>query len=489
MCGRCRLDLDKRVGCCLSAPPIGWTEERVLGRTSLLGENMTTLDFCRVRREFAIVERRVPVLGGDERPLVYLDHAASTHAPRSVIAAYVDFLEHEYSNVHRGTYLLSRRATARFEEAHGQVAHFIGAELEKGAICFVTNTTQAIDLASHVMAHVPGRVVTTEMEHHSNELPHRRRGDVLRARIGSDGLVDMGHLEELLRKEKVKLVAITGAANVTGLLPDISAVARLAHAHGARILVDAAQLLAHHAIDVKGFDHAEHIDFLAGAGHKAYAPFGAGFLYGPRDLFDAAPPYLPGGGNAARVTEDSAEFLPAPDRHHGGTPNIAGVVGLTCALSFLQSIGMDAVRQHEIALTRKAVAGILALGGITLYGDSTPEKRLGVISFNVDGVSELMTAAVLSEEGGLAVRNGRFCAHIYVDRLLKMHHAQQSGDLPAGAVRASFGVYNDESDVDRFLEQLKKVRDRSWVGRYQIRGGAMMAEFASRCADHWMESA
>ena len=230
-------------------------------------------------------------------------------------------------------------------------------------------------------------------------------------------------------------------------------------------------------------------DFLAGAGHKAYAPFGAGFLYGPRKVFDAAEPYLPGGGNAVRVTEESVEFLPSPDRHHGGTPNIAGVVGMTSSLRFLKKIGMDAIRRHEVELTRRALEGMQKLGGVTIYGDPSPEARLGVISFNVDGVSELMTAAVLSEEGGVAVRNGRFCAHIYMDRLLRMHHAGRAEDMPTGAARASFGVYNDESDVDRFLEQLKKVRDRAWVGRYQIKGGAMMAEFASRCADHWMESA
>jgi len=252
--------------------------------------------------------------------------------------------------------------------------------------------------------------------------------------------------------------------------------------------VDAAQLLAHHVIDVRPFDDPEHIDFLAGAGHKAYAPFGAGFLYGPRALFDEAPPYLPGGGNAARVTESSAEFLPAPDRHHGGTPNIAGVVGLISALSFLRSIGMSEVRKHEVDLTRKAIVGMQEIGGITIYGNPSPEARLGVISFNVNGVSELMTAAVLSEEGGLAVRNGRFCAHIYMDRLLRIHHGEAAADVPSGAVRASFGVYNDDSDVDRFLEQLKKVRDRAWVGRYHVKGGEMMAEFASRCADQWMES-
>ncbi len=452
-------------------------------------DDLHRVDWPSVRREFAIVERTVPVLGGQERPLVYLDHAASTHAPRSVVMAYADFLQHEYSNVHRGAHLLSRRATVRYEEALGDVAKFIGADLTRGAICIVANTTQAIDLASHVMAHVPGKVLTTEMEHHSNDLPHRRRGEVLRARIGQDGVLDMGHLEEILRAERVKLVAVTGAANVTGLLTDLGAIARLAHEHGALLLVDAAQLLAHRVIDVKPYGHPEHIDFLAGAGHKAYAPFGSGFLFGPRTIFDAAPPYVPGGGNAARVTADTVEFLPAPDRHHGGTPNVAGVVGMTCSLSFLRSIGLDEVRRHEIELTRKAIAGMQNMGGITIYGNPSPEARLGVISFNVDGVSELMTAAVLSEEGGLAVRNGRFCAHIYMDRLLRIHHEGRGGDLPTGAVRASFGLYNDDSDVDRFLEQLQRVRDRAWVGRYHVKGGTMMAEFASRCADHWMESA
>jgi cysteine desulfurase / selenocysteine lyase len=446
------------------------------------------LDWDDVRREFAIVARKVPVLGSGERELVYLDHAASTHAPESVLAAYLGFLQHEYANIHRGTHLLSRKATERFEETYYIIADFIGAELKHGAICFTANTTQSVDLASHVMAHVHGKVVTTEMEHHSNELPHRKRGTVLRARIGNDGLVDLGHLEELLRRNEVKLVAITGAANVTGLMPDLGAVARLAHDNGALLLADAAQLLAHRKIDVKPFDHPEHIDFLAGAGHKAYAPFGSGFLYGPRALLSEAPPYLPGGGTAARVTAHGTEFLAAPDRHHGGTPNIAGVVGMARALLFLQSIGMDAVRQHEIELTRLALDGMRAMGGVTVYGNADPESRLGVISFNVDGVSDLMTAAVLSEEGGLAVRNGRFCAHLYMDRLLQIQHEGQTGEVPAGAVRASFGLYNTKADVDRLLEYVKRVRDHKWVGHYRVKNDTMTAEFAGRCADRWMEA-
>jgi len=445
------------------------------------------LNWHDVRREFAIVNRRVPVLGSGERPLVYLDHAASTHAPQSVLNSYIELMEREYANVHRGTHILSRRATERFEEAYYVVADFIGAELRHGCVCFTTNTTQSIDLASHVMAHIPGKVITTELEHHSNELPHRRRGSVLRARMSQDGSLDMNHLEELLRKNDVKLVSVTGGSNVTGYMPDIHKIARLAHENGALICVDAAQLLAHAPINVKSPTDIEHIDFLAGAGHKAYAPFGAGFLYGPRALMSEAPPYLPGGGTAAQVSSFSAEYLPAPDRHQGGTPNIAGVVAMSRALLFLQSIGMEEIRQHELSLLKKTMNTLCDLDGVYIYGPENPQDRLGVVSFNVEGVSDMLTAAVLSEEGGLAVRNGRFCAHMYMDRLLDNTHGTGS-KRPAGAARASFGAYNDDSDVERLLNFITRVRNHKWVGHYRTRGESVSAEFAGRCADQWMES-
>lgn len=457
------------------------------------------LDWADVRREFAIVGRNVPVLGSGQRPLVYLDHAASTHAPHTVLAAFVEFMEREYANIHRGTHLLSRKATERFEEAYYVVADFIGAELRKSAVCFTMNTTQAIDLCSHVLADRPGKVVTTEMEHHSNELTHRRRGSVLRCRVvtepgaagAASGALDLDHLEELLRKHDVKLVAVTAGSNITGIMPDIHRIARMAHDNGALILIDAAQALARNRIDVKGFDDPEHLDFVAAAGHKAYAPFGSGFLYGPRAVLDQAPPYLPGGGTALAVTAREAEYLKSPDRHHGGTPNVAGVVAMARSLMFLQSIGIDEIRAHEVKLTRRILDGLAHIGGITVYGPPNAEDRLGVVSFNVDGVSELLAAAVLSEEGGIAVRSGRFCAHIYMDRLLSIDAASKAkhdGALPTGAVRASIGLYNDEHDVDRLLEVVAQVRARKWAGRYRMKGDIMSAEFAGRCADRWMEA-
>jgi selenocysteine lyase/cysteine desulfurase/glyoxylase-like metal-dependent hydrolase (beta-lactamase superfamily II)/rhodanese-related sulfurtransferase len=449
------------------------------------------LDWQAVRREFAIVGRLVPVLGAGERPLVYLDHAASTHAPASVLKAYLDFMERDYANVHRGTHVLSRRATERFEAVYREIAAHIGADLTEGCVCLVQNTTQAIDLCSHVMASRPGVVITTEMEHHSNELAHRRRGEVLRCRVTDTGELDLGHLEELLRTHRVKLVAVTAASNVTGVMPDVHRIAQMAHAHGALILVDAAQALARLPIAVKDPRDDEHLDFVATAGHKAYAPFGAAFLYGPRALMDAAPPYLPGGGTTSEVTPSKVEYLPAPDRHVGGTPNIGGAVAMASALQFLHGIGFEAVRAHEVALTHKILDGLERIGGITVYGPTEAARRLGIVSFNVDGVSELMTAAVLSEEGGIAVRAGRFCAHLHMERLLAFERARRggAGEAPhTGAVRASVGVYNDDSDVDRLLEMVRRVRDRQWRGNYTAKGRGFSAELAGRCADRWLEA-
>lgn len=461
----------------------------ISGHSGICLLNQGKLSWEEVRREFAIVARRVPVLGSGSRELVYLDHAASTHAPASVLQAFVQFIEREYANVHRGTHILSRKATERFEEAYYVVADFLGANLSDGVVCFTGNTTQSIDLASFVMSQRPGKVITTQMEHHSNELPHRNRGPVLQARVTDDGRIDFDHLQSLLRNNEVKLLAMTAGSNVTGVMPDVHRAARMAHEFGALILVDAAQALARCPLQVGDFDDPGHIDFLAAAGHKAYAPFGSAFLYGPRALMNEAPPYLPGGGTASRVSARSAAFLEAPDRHQGGTPNIAGVVGFARALMFVESIGRDAIREHEIALTRATMDAFEEMGGVTVYGPRDPEARLGVVSFNVDGVDDLRTAAVLSEEGGLAVRNGRFCAHMYVDRLLAASAAgNKSGQVPKGCVRASFGLYSDLSDVERLVEQVRKVRERRWVGRYRIVGDEVSSEFAGRCADRWMES-
>lgn len=448
-------------------------------------------DWGSIRADFPISTARVLCNDGIDRPLVYLDHAATTHPPATALRSYTHFLGLEYANVHRGTHRLARAATDRFVAAYDTCANFIGGNLDEGCVVFTSNTTHGCDLVAHVISNLPGKVLVTDLEHHSNDLPYRHRNEVIRVGLTPEMRLDMESLAEILERETIKMVAVCGAANITGWMPPIHEIARLAHEHGALICVDAAQLMAHAPVDVKPHDDPEHIDFLTAAGHKMYAPFGVGFLYGPRELFDAASPYLPGGGTAASVTEQDVEYMASPDRHQGGTPNIAGIVGLACVIDYLSEIGMDRVREHELVLLRHAWAGMeQKIGGVTIYGPQDLEERVGIVPFNVEGASDLLCAAVLGEEAGIAVRNGRFCAHVHANRLL----AVQGGNtmevgIPTGAVRASFGLYNTVAEVDRLLDAVQMVRDRKWLGRYEIKGGQVESASAGRCADAWMETA
>ena len=436
-------------------------------------------DWAAIRAQFPIATQRVAVDGGT-RALAYLDHAATTHPPLAVLEVHSAFLAHEYANVHRAGYALARGATLRFERCFEICAAFIGGNLDRDCVVFVPNTTAGCDLVAHTMATQPGAVLVTGMEHHSNDLPHRRRGEVLRAAIDDAGRLDYEDVERLLTAHRVKLIAVTGAANLTGWMPDLARLARLAHAHGARICVDAAQLMAHHTIDVKAPGDPEHLDFLVAAGHKMYAPFGAGFVYGPRDLLDAAEPWIPGGGTASEVGDDGATFLPSPDRHQGGTPNVAGIVAMGAMLELLDLIGMDRVREHEMALLRRAWSGLAAIDGVVLHGPPELDDRVGILPFSIEGVSDMLAAAILGEEGAIAVRNGRFCAHPHARRLL--------GPGREGAVRASIGLFNDEEEIDRLVAMVRRIRERRWSGRYEIREGQMSAQLGGRCADRWMQS-
>ena len=437
-------------------------------------------DWHSIRANFAITGRRVQVLDGTEQPLVYLDHAATTHPPDVAMNAVKQFLSLDYANVHRASYQLARRSTLRFEDAYRTCARFVGADLDHHCVVFTSNTTAACEIVAHAVEPLPGAVLVTDLEHHSSDLPHRRRGRVVRIGLDPTQRLDLAALREVLKRDRIKLVSVTGAANVTGWMPPIREIAALAHEAGALICVDAAQLVAHAPIDMGPPGDPTSIDFLVAAGHKAYAPFGAGFLIGPRTILDSVDPVVPGGGVAARVDEDGATWLASPDRHQFGTPNVGGAIGMAVMLESLEKITMSEVRRHEMVLFNRMVDGLKSIGGITLYGPSELDERVGIIPFNVDGVSDMLTAAVLGEEFAIAVRNGRFCAHLHSDRLLE-------GDANSGAVRASIGLFNDESDIDAFLSAVDVVRRGDWNGTYRERGGEVTSQPAGRCADRWME--
>ncbi|MFO0828001.1 MAG: aminotransferase class V-fold PLP-dependent enzyme [Phycisphaerales bacterium] len=469
------------------------------GRASsvaLAAGELNPLDWDSVRADFGITGRVSRCADGSDKSFVYLDHAATTHPPASVMATYAEFLQREYANVHRATYALARAATDRFDRAFQTCAQFVRGNLDSGCVVFTSNTTHGCDLVAHCVSHLPGQVMVTDLEHHSNDLPYRKRGDVVRARLTREGRLDIDHVAELFKRHRIKLLTVCGAANVTGWMPPLRRLARMAHENGALFAVDAAQLVAHMPIDVRASDEAESIDFLITAGHKAYAPFGIGFVYAKRALLDAASPHVPGGGTAVAVTDGSIDFLPSPDRHQGGTPNIAGAIAYAQMLQYLGAIGMGRVREHELSLLRKAWEALKSMGGITLYGPDALDERVGIATFNVDGVNDMLAAAVLGDEYGVAVRNGRFCAHIHAANLLRNQGGYTPlGDAPPSAVRASFGLYSAASDVDRLIDGVRALRERRWKGEYHAKAGAGAQAHSAygsgwsggRCADAWME--
>ena len=436
-------------------------------------------DIKSIRDQFPITKQTFSIYGSNEpRNLIYFDHGASTHPSLRVLNKYRDFLEHYYSNVHRGKHFLSMISTELFDNVYNTIFNFIKGDKEFNSIILTSNTTTALDIAACVMSDYEGITLVSLMEHHSNDLPHRSRSKVVHFGLNPDGSIDMNDLERKLKENKVKLVAVTGASNVTGFLPDIYEIARLAHRHSARILVDAAQLLAHVPIDVKPNGNESHIDFLAAAGHKAYAPFGSAFLFGPTDVFDNADPYIPGGGTVIYVTEDDVYYTKSPDRHQGGTPNIAGAIALAESLNFLSDVGLENIRHHEIELTDYALGKLKTIPEIQILGNIKSKNRLGVISFNIGELNNNLVSMVLNYESAIATRNGCFCAHPYLHFLLGLTDTTElraklvkgeEVDLP-GAVRLTIGIYNTKEEIDELIRMLNIISRKQWKANYDMLG-------------------
>ncbi|HPL28208.1 MAG TPA: aminotransferase class V-fold PLP-dependent enzyme, partial [Anaerolineae bacterium] len=344
--------------------------------------------------------------------------------------------------------------------------------------------TEALNKLAQRIPFAPGDVViTTTMEHHSNDLPWRARAQVEHAGLQADGSLDVADLAARLERHagRVRLVTVTGASNVTGYTPPVHEIAELAHRHGALIAVDCAQLAPHRAIHMGPPGSPQHLDFVALSAHKIYAPFGAGALVGPRAFFAQGAPDYRGGGTIEIVTLDEVHWADPPDRDEAGTPNVVGAVALAASLRVLSRVGMDAVAAHEAELTRYALHRLQALPEVHIAGSADAERthdRLGVISFSVEGVPHALVAAVLGFEGGISVRSGCFCAHPYVVRLLGIGDAEfqahqrralqhDRSTLP-GLVRASLGCYNTSDDVDHLVDMLARIIARDYRGDYVI---------------------
>ncbi len=401
---------------------------------------MTNLDPRVIRREFPIFE--------NNPGLVFLDTAASAQKPRSVIDGIAQFYRTDYANVHRGVYRLSARSTELYEEARERTRRFINAE-DASEIIFVRGATEAINLVSNTFGpaflKAGDEVVLTELEHHSNIVPWQ----LLRDRIGikivpvpieATGGLDMGALEQAIGP-KTKLVAVTHLANATGALLPVAAIARLSHERGAKLLVDGCQAIPRMPVDVRAID----CDFYAFSGHKMYGPTGIGVLYGKRDLLNAMPPWQGGGDMIMSVTFEETLYQKTPHRFEAGTPDISGAVGLTAAIDFMEGLGREAILDHEEALTGYGVDKLSAMPGVNLV--VAGQRRLGVLSFDVEGVHPHDLATILDSHQ-VAVRAGHHCAQPLMDKL----------NLAATA-RASLGVYNDESDIDALVAAIKDAQE------------------------------
>ncbi len=424
----------------------------------------------------------VPTIHGDKR-YVNLDNAASTPTFKPIADSVTQFLRW-YSNVHRGTGFKSQLSSWAFEESRNIVAKFIGADLSKQVVLFTKNSTEAINkLANRVIIKPDDIILTSLMEHHSNELPWRRVGDVKHIEINHDGTISRKSFEELLSKygSRIKLVAITGASNVSGYINDVDYFAKMAHSVGAKFVLDGAQLVPHRPVDVKANDPECAIDFLVFSAHKMYAPFGVGVLVADKETFEHGDPTEVGGGVVDIVTMEEAYWADLPDKEEAGTPDIVGVVALGQAIKMIEQIGWDSIIEHESELIAYALKELAKIPEVKLYGDTNPEQasqRLGVVSFNIGDIPHGLTAAILSYEGGIGVRSGCFCAHTYVKELLHVSDeraakyeaeilARDRTNLP-GAVRASFGIYNTCDEVDQLIEMIRKIAAGDYCKDYTL---------------------
>ncbi len=405
---------------------------------------MAVIDVDRIKKDFPILDREV-----HGTRLVYLDSASSSQKPVQVLEAMQRYYENTHANVHRGVYTTAEEATALFEGARADVARFIGAG-ETREVVFTKNVTEAVNLVAYSWGranlHEGDAVLLTEIEHHANLVPwlmlQEERGIELRfLPMADDFALDLSDLQRLV--DGVKLVGVTAASNVLGTLPPVRRIADAAHAAGALVLVDAAQYVPHLATDV----HALGADFLGFTGHKMLGPTGIGVLWGRAELLEAMPPFMGGGEMIREVRLDGFTTNELPWKFEAGTPPIAEAVGLSAAVEYLEALGMDAVRQHEVELTGYALRTLTERFGdrIVVHGPSDPATRAGVVSFSLQDLHPHDISQVLDSHA-VCVRAGHHCAKPLMKRL-----------GVSATARASFYVYNDESDVDALADALDAV--------------------------------
>ncbi|MED5357855.1 MAG: cysteine desulfurase [Pseudomonadota bacterium] len=405
--------------------------------------DMSAYDVNRIRADFPVLSQEV-----HGKPLTFLDNGASAQKPRQVIDAMRSVYETEYANVHRGAYQLSERATERYEGARDIVQRFLNAK-SRQEIVFAKNVTEVINLVAYSYARCvlePGdEVIITDMEHHSNIVPWQlmrdERGLVLKyVSCTDDGEFRIEDLAKLITP-KTKLISLTHVSNVMGTVVPIKEVAKLAHEHGAKLMVDGAQAVMHMPVDVQDLD----CDFYAFTGHKIYGPSGIGVLYGKAELLDAMPPFLGGGDMILSVTMEKSTWAALPAKFEAGTPPIAQAIGLGAALEYVSGIGLEGIAAHEIDLLNYATQQLSSIDGLRIIG--TAPNKTSVISFTMDGAHPHDISTII-DQAGVCVRAGHHCAQPLMERM----------GVPA-TTRASFGMYNTREEADTLVAALGSVRE------------------------------
>lgn len=395
-----------------------------------------------------------PILNNPEKPVVYVDNAATTQKPQVVIDAEKNYYERLNANPLRGLYELSVEATDAYEKARHTIAQFINAK-EDCQVIFTRNTTESLNLIaySYGMANIQegDEIVISILEHHSNILPWQLVAKTKKATlkymyIDEDGQIPDSEIESKITN-KTKIVSVTQVSNVLGIQPPIAKIINKAHSVGAIAIIDGAQGAPHIHTDVQALD----ADFYAFSGHKMLSPMGIGVLYGKKELLEAMPPFLRGGEMIDSVTQQDAVFAPLPEKFEAGTPNVSGAIALASAIEYLKNVGLDYIRSQEEKLMKIAMEEIAKIPHIKVYGSKDYKQHTGVLSFNVDDVHPHDVSSLLDMNGHIALRAGHHCAH----PLLTYLHTTATN-------RVSFYFYNNEEDVYTFINNLKQVR--SWLG-------------------------
>jgi len=401
----------------------------------------------------------VKLESGKLTPAINLDNAATT-PPFIQVMQEIDKQMKMYGSIGRGKGQKSAHTTDVYVEARETIKDFVGAKDEKYTVFYAANTTDGINkLASALITSKKDMVLTTRMEHHANDLPWRARARVVYAEVDNEGRLKIDDIEHLLRRYRglIKYVTVTAASNATGYINEVHHIAKLAHRYGAKIIVDGAQIAAHREFSMLGCGQDEDIDFFVFSAHKIYAPYGGGAVIGLKEELDKHVPAFYGGGMVEAVFDRRVCYAPAPDSYEAGSPNYPGLVSMAVAIKTLKSIGFDYIAEHEQQLMHRAITGLREIPEVILYADNDyTDDRVGIILFNIAGMLGNYVADYLAGRHGIAVRHGAFCAHPYIRRLTQEPECIDCTP-PTGMVRVSFGIYNNEDDVDALITAVKEL--------------------------------